>query len=202
MRQGETRSQVIKAGVINHSYTRRRLYRDQTVTEDGNSSLMGAYLYHDPVALDAFIRSGSACNEAGDATMAARNSKHAQVAGSQALEALRSEFYKRYPKKDGGHSNDKVRYGYFDDLVQYVAMGFAKEKGVGNITKEEDGIFVWSDRTIKMLEKTKMNGYSMESKKLVLVAYLFEIYYDLLIAPSKNISKSAGLERFIGVFTN
>ena len=27
------------------------------------------------------------------------------------------------------------------------------------------------------------------------------MYYDLLIAPSKNISESAGLERFIGVFT-
>ena len=53
-------------------------------------------------------------------------------------------------------------------------------------------MFVWSDRTIKMLEKTKMNGHSMESKKLVLVACLFEIYYDLLIDPSKNVSKSAG----------
>ena len=173
----------------------------QTVAEDGNASLMGAYLYHDSVTYDTFIRSGSACNEAGDATMAARDKKHAQMAASLVAEAIRSEFYRRYPKKDGGHGNDKLRYGYFDHLVQYVAMGFNKEKGVENITKGEGGVFVWSDRTIKMLEKTKMNGYSMESKKLVLVAYLFEIYYDLLIDPSKNVSKSAGLERFIGVFT-
>ena len=47
-----------------------------------------------------------------------------------------------------------------------------------------------------------MNGYSMEGKKLVLVSYLFEIYYDLLISPTNNVSKSAGLERFIGVFAN
>ena len=173
----------------------------ETVAEGDNSSLMGAYLYHDSVNLDTFIRSGSACNEAGDATMEARDKKHSQVAASQVAEALRSDFYRRHPKKVGGHNNDELRFGYFDDLVQYVAMGFSKENGVDNITKEEGGVFVWSDRTIKMLEKTKMNGYSMESKKLVLVAYLFEIYYDLLIAPSMNVSKSAGLERFIGVFT-
>ena len=42
----------------------------------------------------------------------------------------------------------------------------------------------------------------MESKKPVLQAYLFEIYYDLLMDPSKNVSKGAGPERSIGgVFT-
>jgi len=173
----------------------------QTVAEDGNSALMGAYLYHDPVALDAFFRSGSACNEAGDATMAARDAKHAQMAASQTLEAMKSCFYSKYPKRNGGHGNNKLRNAYFDDIVQYVAMGFNKDNGVDNIAKEEGGIFVWSVRTLKMLERTKMNGYSMESKKLVLVAYLFELYYDLLIAPSFNVSGSAGLERFIGVFT-
>mmetsp|Transcript_16663 Transcript_16663/g.27714 ORF Transcript_16663/g.27714 Transcript_16663/m.27714 type:complete len:142 (+) Transcript_16663:391-816(+) len=117
------------------------------------------------------------------------------------LECMKSTFYSKCPKRSGGHGNNKLRNAYFDELVQYVAMGFNKENGVENIAKEEDGIFVWSVRTLKMLERTKMNGYSTESKKLVLVAYLFELYYDLLIAPSFNVSESAGLERFIGVFT-
>jgi len=66
-----------------------------------------------------------------------------------------------------------LRNAYFDDLVQQcVALGFNKDSGVDNIAKEEGGIFHWSDRTTKMLERTKMNGYSMVSKKVVLVAYL------------------------------
>lgn len=172
------------------------------MAEGNNSSLMGAYLYHDPVALEAFIRSGSACNENGNKTMGGRGKEHANAAASQSVGTIRSTFYGKYPAKCGGHNNKDVLNGYFDDLVQYVAMGFNKEKGVDNITKEDGGIFVWSDRTLKMLEKTKMNGYSLEGKKLVLVSYLFEIYYDLLISPTNNVSKSAGLERFIGVFTN
>ena len=83
-------------------------------------------------------------------------------------------------------------------------MGFNKEKrGWKTLPrKRAECVCLVSDRTIKMLEKTKMmNGCSMESKKLVLVAYLFDTHCGLLIDPSKNVSKSAGLERHIGVFT-
>lgn len=101
------------------------------------------------------------------------------------------QFYWRYPSR--GFGKKDIRWGDFENLVQYVAMGFSLEN-VDHLTKEADGIFVWSDRTMKMLEKTKMNGASIKTKKLVLIAYLFEIYYDLLLAPSANVSRSAGLE--------
>ena len=62
--------------------------------------------------------------------MAARDKKHTQMAASLVAEAVKSEFYLRCPKKDGGHGNDELRHGHFDHLVQYVAMGFNKEKAV------------------------------------------------------------------------
>ena len=45
-----------------------------------------------------------------------------------------------------------------------------------------------------------MGGATMKTKKLVLIAYLFEIYYDLLITRKNNVSHSFGLERSIGDF--
>lgn len=170
-----------------------------TVAES-SQSLMGAYMHHDPVVLEAFIRSGSAFNEKGDRTLSYRNNEHGKNSKVKTLDAVKSKFSCRYTDKTEGHSNADLRYGYFNDLVQYVALGFDKDQGIDNLTKEQDGIFVWSHRTMQMLKDTKMNDATMEGKKLALIAYLFEIYYDLLIAPSDNVSRSAGLEQFIGVF--
>ena len=85
-------------------------------------------------------------------------------------------------------------------MTHYVALGFSLRNGVENLVKETDGVFVWSERTLKTLKATKMGGATMKTKKVVLIAYLFEIYYDLLIATKNNVSRSFGLERFIGAF--
>ena len=85
-------------------------------------------------------------------------------------------------------------------MSHYVALGFSLSNGVNNLLKEKDGVFVWSDGTLNVLKGTKMGGATMGTKKLVLIAYLFEIYYDLLITCKNNVSRSFGLERFIGAF--
>jgi hypothetical protein len=85
-------------------------------------------------------------------------------------------------------------------LSHYVALGFSLSNGVNNLLTEKDGVFVWSDRTLNVLKGTKIGGATMGTKKLVLIAYLFEIYYDLLITHKSNVSWSFGLERFIGAF--
>ena len=48
----------------------------QTVDEGDNGSIMGAYLHHDPIALEDFIRSGSAANDNGKHDFARRNIEH------------------------------------------------------------------------------------------------------------------------------
>ena len=77
---------------------------------------------------------------------------------------------------------------------------FLLSNGVENLEREKDGVFVWSERTLKTLKATNMCGATMNTKKLVLIAYLFEIYYDLLITRKNNVSHSFGLERSIGAF--
>jgi len=48
----------------------------QTVDGGDNGSIMGAYLHHDPIALEDFIRSGSAANDNGKHDFARRNIEH------------------------------------------------------------------------------------------------------------------------------
>ena len=158
------------------------------IDEGDNGSLMGAYLHHDPVSLKYIIRSGSAANDDG------------QASKNDTLSDIKSWFYICHPSKVGGHRDKDLRWGHFDDLIHYVALGFSLSNGVDNLEREKDGVFVWSERTLNTLKATHMGGATMKTKKLVLIAYLFEIYYDLLITRKNNVSHSFGLERSIGAF--
>ena len=133
----------------------------QTVDEGDNGSIMGAYLHHDPIALEDFIRSGSAANDNGKHDFARRNIEHRKASKNNTLADIKSRFYIRYPSKVGGHEDKYLRWGNFDDLTHYVALGFSLSNGVENLVKEKDGVFVWSERTLKTLKATKMGEATM-----------------------------------------
>ena len=101
--------------------------------------------------------------------------------------------------KVGGHRVKDLYWGHFDDLIHYVALGFSLSNGVDKLEREKDGVFVWSERTLKLLKATKMGGATMNTQKVVLITYLFEIYYDLLLITKNNVSRSFG-QHFIGAF--
>ena len=136
----------------------------QTVDEDDNGTLMGAYLHHNPISMEDSIRSASAANGDGQRTFACRNREHRKGSMNSTLDDIKSRFYIRYPSKVGGHNDKDLRWGHFDDLSHYVALGFSLSNGVNNLLKEKDGVFVWSDRTLNVLKGTKMGGATMRSK--------------------------------------
>jgi len=77
----------------------------QTVDEGDNGSIMGAYLHHDPIALEDFIRSGSAANDNVKHDFARRNIEHRKASKNNTLANIKSRFYIRYPSKVGGHED-------------------------------------------------------------------------------------------------
>ena len=77
----------------------------QTVDEGDDGSLMGAYLHHDPIALEDFICSGSAANDNGKHNFACRNIEHRKASKNNTLADIKSRFYIRYPSKVGGHED-------------------------------------------------------------------------------------------------
>ena len=58
-------------------------------------------------------------------------------------------------------------------------------------------MFVWSLRSNHQNARENKDDEWVFNGELVLVAYLFDTHCGLLIDPSKNVSKSAGLERHI-----
>jgi hypothetical protein len=44
------------------------------------------------------------------------------------------------------------------------------------------------------------DGELVASKQLHMVAYLFELVYDLMLAPEENVSSSPGFERPLAIF--
>ena len=91
------------------------------------------------------------------------------------------------------------RNGYFDNLCQYVALGFEagiKEIG-GKLSQEYDNgeIFMFNKFETKKIDESKKAGQSTTTlKRIDMIAYLIELAYDLAISPLHNTSESPGYE--------
>ena len=155
--------------------------------EGYEKDLQGAYLYYDSND-SKWIRSGKVTRRG----FAVRHSEHAKKA---ACRRTTSSFYSRYPTKSNQFST--CRKGYFENLLQYVAVGFSVndviEKEVAK-TYDVGGIF---DCTHEEDEYIKRN---QRCNIIDMIAYQIELAYDLAISPSDNISNNPGFESFIGVW--
>ena len=52
----------------------------------------------------------------------------------------------------------------------------------------------------KKINNVNIRGITPDKKILDMIAYQFEIVYDLAICPMDNVSESAGFESCLGVF--
>ena len=152
------------------------------------SLLQGAYIYYDSND-GKWIRSGKVTRR----SFSDRHTEHQKAAGKQQT----SKFYTRYPTKDNKHLSNLTRKGYFDNLIQYVAIGFLNDKEVDSIFKksfDDGGLFYTTEDEAAKVEKNK------KANMTDMVAYLFEMSYDLSISPTDNVSSNPGFESFIGVW--
>ena len=107
-----------------------------------------------------------------------------------------------FPTRD--NPNGLQRVGFFDDLVQYVGLGFEREKNIeGLVSNENDmGLFDWTG-VLDKLKATNIRGCeTLKEKQLVLVGYLFELCYDLCLSGTSNVSNNPGFESVLGIFNN
>lgn len=93
---------------------------------------------------------------------------HTLMSKSTSLETSSSDCYQPHADSVSGHGNDMLKWGQFEDFVQHVALQSNQEGSVDCLLNEDDGMNVWSQQSLKMLEETKMNGASTttETKKL------------------------------------
>ena len=82
--------------------------------------------------------------------------------------------------------------------MQYIAAGF-----YGNVVAEskvfikdraDGGIFFYSEEQMEAILGCHFSGKPDVQKFSGMVAYLFELAYDLALSPSNNVSDSPGFE--------
>ena len=124
--------------------------------------------------------------------------RHLEHIQNSTVATTSSCLYRSYPDKS---SNTPIEIGVFEDLTQYVALGFTREDGVAvkNLTCRDGGLFIWREEMKKRISKINFAGSkSLLDKKLHMITYLFEICYDIALSSSWNVSESPGFETPIG----
>ena len=157
----------------------------------------GAYLHYDNNN-NTWIRSGKVTGRGMDI----RDAEHLKKARAK---SATSRFYLRYPTKDSVRCNSNSRKGFFDNLTQYVGLGF--EIGNEDIdTKlssglEEGGIFIFNENEKTRMDASKKAGRNTTAlKRIDVIAYLIEMAYDLAISPINNVSESPGFESCLNIY--
>ena len=153
-------------------------------------SLEGCYLYWDRKKLK-WIGSGKTTGEGADACFGGRGKKHWE--NSKSKDEMRVHpLYAAYPAR--GVENLGAREGYFDNLDMCCALAFDRKSDVMPLLSDsDDGLFVWSKESMDELKK---RGGDLKTVQLDMVAYLWELCYDLLLANGENVSVSPGFEVF------
>ena len=163
----------------------------------------GSYLHYYSVDCE-WVRSGKAVGSdvsVPHCGLKKRNIEHEKMARKSRTVDGRG-FYTMFPTRD--NPNGLQRVGFFDDMVQYVGLGFEREKNIeGLVSNENDmGLFDWTG-VLDKLEATNIRGCeTLKEKQLVLVGYLFELCYDLCLSGTSNVSNNPGFESVLGIFNN
>mmetsp|Transcript_25924 Transcript_25924/g.29953 ORF Transcript_25924/g.29953 Transcript_25924/m.29953 type:complete len:304 (+) Transcript_25924:1082-1993(+) len=142
------------------------------------SRLEGSYLVFDAVH-GRIRRSG----KASPVTIATRwSEKYLQSA-----KISNEGWYGQFPHKDNPNIRTKQRKGFFHQLQVFVALAFDRSNTSHLIDTSKLGIFEWDDETMDHIKKWKVTGRVID-KQLIMVSYLFELVYDMMISPADNVS--------------
>ena len=153
------------------------------------ANLQGCYLYFDSNDL-VFVRSGKVTGRG----FSKRHEEHFKSALA-ADNPTNSTFYDSYPSKRSVRATSPAKDGYFEYSQQFVAAGFDSTAAT-TFAKDFDagGLFLYSEEERKLISQTKFYGREGDAKYSEMVAYLFEIAYDIAISPRHNKSDSPGFE--------
>jgi hypothetical protein len=108
-------------------------------------------------------------------------------------------FYRLYPTTDmvqrrGGHS--AIR-GVYEELKLFLALTWQPKKSTAVVD-----MFTWNADIVQKAGIGKLSAVLALETKAVLIQYLIELAYDLMLARGLCVSKNPGFERFLNVYGN
>jgi len=148
----------------------------------------GCYLHYDRND-GIWIRSGSATGVGG---IGGRLKEHLRRAQSS-TNPDDSRFYASYPSVESPRAESIRIRGKYESLDAYIGVYFAQVAPPG-IFSARNGLLEHTEDEAKWIESRDFSGKSKEDKYMQMAAYLFELGYDLALAPNNNVSDSPGFE--------
>ena len=156
------------------------------------ASCWGCYL-HEDTNKDVWIRSGSTTGEGGfDGCLHTHEARARSDRNDDD-----SRFYHEYPSELSARSSNKAKRGLFEYLKPHIAFFFHKDlASTGKFSKDYDdgGLFLYTEDNLDFIRRTSFSGKVGEHKFMQMVAYEFELGYDLALAIGLNISRSPVFE--------
>ena len=171
-------------------------YYTYPLTEDESNSkqLQGVLLYYDSEAAKtrcSFVVHGK------DKTFEKRYAE--DLKKSKTLPPP-STFFEQYPFRKPTNAEQGGWTGTFNNLQMIQGIAF-DPNGSNNdclTSRDSDGVFVWSNRTMAKLEESNNVQGTIKDKQLKLVCCMFELAYNLMMDPSDTIIEGAPFKQFLG----
>jgi hypothetical protein len=157
----------------------------------------GVYLNKDK-QLKQPIRSGKKTSFSATVEgFSARMEDHKKGCGA---ESPKSNFYKLYPSESSGRWNNTSKQGRYEDLEHLIAVSY-DPKGDAAQKVDRDyrggGVMILSTQDMQRVKSSMPKQPWTDVEKFqLLMSYLFELAYDVAIAPGFNVSESLGFENF------
>lgn len=154
------------------------------------STQVGCYLHFNR-NLSVWVRSGSAAGVGGFGQRLSQHKKRAEADTNPD----NSQFYDNYPSVESVRSRSKSKRGLFEHLDPYIGASFCKNIPPGILSSRgEDGLFLYTPEEVGWINNLHCHGKPMDQKYQQMIAYLFELGYDLAISRIYNVSNSPGFE--------
>ena len=98
--------------------------------------------------------------------------------------------------------NNEIALGLFEDLIQYCSLCFLRESPASqNLVKTDSGLLLWKPAMLEQIKQVNFkNSQSLEDKQYHMALYLIELFYNLAIGNTNNISESPGFEVPLGTW--
>jgi hypothetical protein len=156
----------------------------------------GAYLYFDN-NMGIFIRSGKVVRQG-------FIEQHKEHMAESKRDKPETYFYLLYPSKHGSRSDKQDMLGHFKNLTQVVRAGFDSSSAPAmfkNKNHEQGGLLIMNNNDLRRIDLVLNTKHLSQLQKCQeLIAYLFELGYDLAINPDMNVSCSPGFESFLCIY--
>ena len=126
---------------------------------DDNKSLHGIALLHD-AQRGVFVNVVKVDGNADEQSFQKEYAKLERESEQQA-----KKFARLYPSKRPINGVQGEMKGIFSDLEMFVAIAIDPKKNNDCLTREENGIFLWSERTMTMLRELKRGSDTLPQKQ-------------------------------------